>query len=159
MAAYEAARLGTSDDISAVVAIAARHRTTLPDARGGELLVRLDAARPDLADELTSALEADDRRIVVGTFDDVVFGYALARIVTLDDGGLLGVIDDFLVDEEARGVGIGAVVMNLMSDELRAAGCIGLDSRALPGDRETKNFFESFGLKARLLVVHHRFED
>ena len=25
---------------------------------------------------------------------------------------------------------------------------------ALPGDRATKNFFESFGLKARLLTVH-----
>ena len=48
--------------------------------------------------------------------------------------------------------------MNLVLDELRAAGCIGIDSRALPGDRETKNFFESFGLKARLLTVHRSFD-
>ena len=38
--------------------------------------------------------------------------------------------------------------------EARRRGSIGIDGRALPGDRETKNFFESFGLKARQLVVH-----
>ena len=34
------------------------------------------------------------------------------------------------------------------------AGAVGIDSLALPGDRETKNFFETFGLKARAIVVH-----
>ena len=36
----------------------------------------------------------------------------------------------------------------------RSQGCIGVDSLALPGNRETKNFFESFGLVARAIVVH-----
>ena len=36
----------------------------------------------------------------------------------------------------------------------RDHGCFGLDSLALPGDRATKNFFESFGLVARAIVVH-----
>ena len=36
----------------------------------------------------------------------------------------------------------------------RAQGCFGVDSIALPGDRHTKNFFESFGLVARAIVVH-----
>ena len=35
-----------------------------------------------------------------------------------------------------------------------AAGAIGVDALALPGDRATKNFFETFGLKARAIVVH-----
>jgi hypothetical protein len=35
-----------------------------------------------------------------------------------------------------------------------AQGCFGVDSLALPGDRHTKNFFESFGLVARAIVVH-----
>jgi hypothetical protein len=34
------------------------------------------------------------------------------------------------------------------------AGAIGIDALALPGDRATKNFFETFGLKARAIVVH-----
>ena len=33
-------------------------------------------------------------------------------------------------------------------------GCFGIESMALPGNRETKNFFERFGLVARAIVVH-----
>ena len=104
-------------------------------------------------------IESDDGLAVVGTYDDVVFGYALATVERLADGRLLGRLDDLAVDADARGSGIGEAMMNLVIDELRAAGCLGIDSRALPGDRETKNFFESFGLKARLLVVHRAFDD
>lgn len=35
-----------------------------------------------------------------------------------------------------------------------AAGCLGIDALALPGNRETKNFFEASGLTARAIVVH-----
>ena len=38
----------------------------------------------------------------------------------------------------------------------RERGCIGIDSLALPGNRDTKNFFETFGFTARLLVVHRK---
>jgi hypothetical protein len=40
-----------------------------------------------------------------------------------------------------------------------AAGCVGIDSLALPGNRETKNFFETFGLVARAIVVHRPLGD
>ena len=33
-------------------------------------------------------------------------------------------------------------------------GAVGVDAIVLPGARDTKNFFETFGLKARALVVH-----
>ena len=35
---------------------------------------------------------------------------------------------------------------------------IGIDSFALPGDRETKNFFESQGMVARLIQVYRPIE-
>ena len=37
---------------------------------------------------------------------------------------------------------------------MHGQGCFGVDSLALPGDRHTKNFFESFGLVARAIIVH-----
>ncbi len=49
--------------------------------------------------------------------------------------------------------------MNAVVDEARTRNCFGIDALALPGDRETKNFFESFGLKARQLVVHRSLPD
>ena len=33
-------------------------------------------------------------------------------------------------------------------------GCRGIDAIVLPGMRESKNFFEMFGLVARAIVVH-----
>lgn len=40
----------------------------------------------------------------------------------------------------------------------RVHDCIGVDALALPGHRDTKNFFESFGLVARAIVVHRSLE-
>ena len=34
-----------------------------------------------------------------------------------------------------------------------------MDSLALPGDRATKNFFETHGLVARAITVHRRLTD
>lgn len=79
------------------------------------------------------------------------------EIQTLSSGELMGVLHDFVVDAEAQDVGIGEAMMNLVVEKLTKRGCIGVDAWALPGDRATKNFFESFGLKARLLTAHRRF--
>ena len=44
--------------------------------------------------------------------------------------------------------------MDLLVAWAQERGAVGIDALALPGDRHTKNFFETFGLTARALVVH-----
>ena len=155
----EAARRATAADIPTIAAIAARVREEKAPTRGGAMLLAREAGPWPFDERVADLIDADDGIAIVGTYDDVVFGYGLASIEVLTDGRRLGRLDDLVVDADARGSGIGEAMMNLVVDELRSAGCIGVDSRALPGDRETKNFFESFGLKARLLVVHRSFDD
>lgn len=151
----EAARPATADDIAQLADIARRALAGVGDQRGGELFTRREARAEPFEADLRAALDDDpDRHLVTGTFDGVPFGYGLVRSERLRDGGLLAVLEDFVVDPEARGVGIGEAVMDAVLEWAVAAGCIGIDAMALPGDRETKNFFESFGLKARALVVH-----
>ena len=58
------------------------------------------------------------------------------------------------VEPEAREVGLGEELLDAVIAWSRARGCSTLDAVALPGDRHTKNFFETFGMKARLLTVH-----
>jgi GNAT superfamily N-acetyltransferase len=99
-------------------------------------------------------LASGDHEVAVGTVDDTVVGYGVVRLERLLDGGVLGIIDDIYVEAGARGIGVGETLMNHLLDWCRARGCFGVDSLALPGDRETKNFFESFGLVARAIVVH-----
>jgi GNAT superfamily N-acetyltransferase len=93
---------------------------------------------------------------VVGTIDGTVVGYGVARLEPLHDGAVLGVVSDLYVEPEARGVGVGESMMTDLVAWCEARGCVGVDSLALPGDRATKNFFESFGLVARAIIVHRR---
>jgi hypothetical protein len=41
----------------------------------------------------------------------------------------------------------------------RAHHCTGIDGFTLPGNRATKNFFETFGLTARAILVHRSLEE
>jgi GNAT superfamily N-acetyltransferase len=150
----EAARPATGDDIAILAEIGRKVLGAIGEQRGGELFTRREARAQPADDDLWSALDDPDRHLVVGTFADVPFGYGLVRREILRDGAALAVLEDFLVDPEARGVGIGEAVMLAVLEWATQTGCIGIDAMALPGDRETKNFFESFGLKARALVVH-----
>ena len=44
--------------------------------------------------------------------------------------------------------------MDLLVAWAHERGCVGIDALRLPGNRDTKNFFERFGLTARAIVVH-----
>jgi ribosomal protein S18 acetylase RimI-like enzyme len=124
------------------------------DARGGAVWsVRESRAIPaitslevDLAD--ASAL------VLVGTIDDVVVGYLVARSESLRDGTVLGVLADVFVEPEAREVSIGELLVDQALEWCAAKGCRGVDAIVLPGNRATKNFFETMGFTARALTVH-----
>lgn len=153
----EAARLALQADVGAVEAINQRRRDEMTGQRGAEMYLAREASSTPVGPRISSAIDDVDAVAVVGSYDDVVFGYAVANLEPLADGSTVAVLTDFVVDDEARGSGIGEAMMNLMVENAMAAGCRGIDSVALPGDRETKNFFESFGLKARMLTVHRSF--
>jgi len=150
----EAARTAVAADIPQVVALAGAATEEKGRQKGGTLWARREGRPAPHEAGLRSALESPDHEVAVGTLDEVVVGYGVVRVEKLLDGGMLGVIDDIYVDPGARAVGVGETLMNHLIDWCIARGCFGVDSLALPGDRETKNFFESFGLVARAIVVH-----
>jgi ribosomal protein S18 acetylase RimI-like enzyme len=71
------------------------------------------------------------------------------------DGARLGVIRMVWVDHEARQVGLGEVMRDLVLSALRDQGISRFDAHVLPGHRLAKNFFESGGFSARSIVMHH----
>ncbi len=152
----ESARNATKADVAEIIRIRSNHLAAIEGQRGAALLV--DYELPTVDDPVTEMVDNDLKLVIVGTYDQVVFGYCLVSIVGLDNGTQLGRLTEFVVEEEIRKSGIGEAMMNLVVEQLKSRGCVGVDSQALPGDRNTKNFFESFGLKARLLTVHHSFE-
>lgn len=154
----ESARVATVADIEAIELIEQARRVEISGQRGAAMLLRREAG-PPVGERLRRSIVDGTSLVVVGCYDDVVFGYGLAALETLLDGERLARLDHFVVDAQARKAGVGEAMMTLLLELAEGEGCIGIDSLALPGDRDTKNFFESFGLKARLLTVHRSLRD
>ena len=150
----EAARQATPEDLDRLVELLGQAHEVQGPARGGALWAQREARAADDRASLAAALADDDRAAVVGTIDDVVVGYGVVHAEALRSGARLAVVEDLWVEPEARGVGVGEAVMDRLVAWAEGRGCIGIDALALPGDRATKNFFESFGLVARAIVVH-----
>jgi GNAT superfamily N-acetyltransferase len=148
------ARTATADDLEALVPLVETAAAEKAEQKGGAIWSRRERRAGPVGEALAHAVAADDYELAVGVWDGAIVGYALARADRLADGGVLGVIDDLYVEPGARQVGLGETLMNHLLDWCRAQGCFGVDSIALPGDRSTKNFFESFGLVARAILVH-----
>jgi ribosomal protein S18 acetylase RimI-like enzyme len=157
----EHARAATAEDLPAIVALARAAIAELAPQRGGALWQAVSARREPIEAGLEAdlALEPGEGKLVVGTIDGTPVGYGFVRLTRLADGRTLATISDLFVDPEARGIGLGEAMMDLLVDAARAGGAFGVDSVALPGARETKNFFETFGLKARALIVHRSLRD
>ena len=126
----------------------------LSPMRGGAIWRRHVGRDQPVEGSLARALADPCSLVLAGTFGDAVVGYAVVVLQELRDGGVLGMIEDLYVDPRARGVGVGQAMMEQILDWCRDHGCLGVDALALPGHRDTKNFFESFGLVARAIVVH-----
>jgi ribosomal protein S18 acetylase RimI-like enzyme len=152
----EAARAARSDDVGAITDLARRAVDELGMLRGGPVWQLQDARVEPIEDSVAAdvSLDPSEGLAVVGTIDGTIVGYGVSRLAALADGSVLAEVSDLYVDPDARGVGLGEAMMDLLVAHAVEAGAIGIDALALPGDRATKNFFETFGLKARAIVVH-----
>jgi GNAT superfamily N-acetyltransferase len=145
----EGARPATAEDVPVIDALFRAATAEVRTERGGELWARQ-------RDRDSGFVWPDGGLVLAGTIHDVVVGYGVVRVDHLVDGGDLAVIDDIYVEPEAREVGVGEALLTACIDWARHRGCVGIDSLALPGMRQTKNFFEAAGLVARAIVVHKR---
>ena len=150
----EGARVATEADIDVVADLVAAALDSIAEQRGGNLWTNREARSLPATESVAHAVANSDHRVIVGLLDQQVVGYAMVRLETLADDTVLGVVDDLFVLPEAREVGVGEEVMNQILEWVAEKGCRGIDAAALPGDRQTKNFFESNGLVARAILVH-----
>jgi GNAT superfamily N-acetyltransferase len=139
-------------------------RPAVPDDEPRLAVMRADAIAEQVASRgglVWSEREAlreppGESQTFVGTIDDAPVGYASVGLDTLAGGGQLGIVTAIFVEPEGREVAVGEAMLDAVIEWCTSKGCIGVDAHALPGNRETKNFFETFGFTARLLVVHKK---
>ncbi|MGZ5383737.1 MAG: GNAT family N-acetyltransferase [Acidimicrobiia bacterium] len=118
-----------------------------------------DGLAEPVIDSLRDGLQDRDTVIYLGTIDDVIFGFILARSESLlaqAQGERIGSIRFVFTEQAARQVGIGESMRDAILEELRGRGLRLFDAHVLPGHRLVKNFFESGGFSARSIVMHHR---
>lgn len=150
------ARGAARADLDTVAALCRAGTAELSPNRGGEIWSQWEARPEPLEPALDDLLGRVDAAVLVGEIDGTTVGYAVLVVHSLHDGRLVGHLTDIYVMDAARGVGVGEALMEAATEWCRDHECIGIDSIALPGDRATKNFFETFGLVARALRVHRK---
>jgi GNAT superfamily N-acetyltransferase len=137
-------RPATPEDAARLAELTAEAIAEQADGRGGSIWARREGVREPGGDTLD----------LVGTIDGAVVGFARVGTESLADGALLGVLTGIYVEPLARGVSVGEVMLDEVLAWCKDRGCVGVDAHALPGNRDTKNFFETFGMTARLIVMH-----
>ena len=147
-------RPAVADDLEFLAESHRSAQRAVESERGGRLDILLRRHGEPIEDAMSLLLGEPDLAINVGEVDDVAVGYMVCSFETLRSGEQMCRVDDLWVHSDARGVGVGGALMRNAVEAAEAKGCTGIDARALPGDRVTKNFFESFGLVARTIEVH-----
>ncbi len=155
----EAARPALPGDLAACARLLEEARARALESRGGPELLATSRLPPNsqavdeawLAEHWTGA----GRVLLAGTIDDVVVGIGAGRLTTRGNQRI-GTVDCCYVEAGARGVGVGSALAESLLRWFAASGCVAVDALALPGDRASKQLFESQGLSARLLVLHRR---
>lgn len=179
----EAARPAVAADIDRLVELQMKAAGEAAPSRGGKVFTSREISASDndsrqwLESRMQAAADGDgdgngtrDAGVWVGTIAiggsdphvaevPVIVGHAVALVETLTDGARLARIEALYVDPEARGVAVGEALMGSVLEWARRTKCDAIDAWALPGDRQTKNFFEANGFSARLLVMNHRLTD
>jgi GNAT superfamily N-acetyltransferase len=117
-----------------------------------------DGLDAPLAESFASVIRDEDSLVVIGEIDQVPLGFCWGRsepLLAQAGGSRVAVIRIIFTEPEARGVGVGEVMILPVLDEMRRRGHHLFDARVSPGHRHAKNFFESNGFSARLIIMHH----
>ena len=116
-----------------------------------------DGLHAPVDESLLGLVEHPDALVVVGEIDGVPLGFLVAveepLLAPLADRSV-GVVQLIFTDRDARGVGVGAAMLDLAMAHFATRGIDLFDARVSPGHRMAKNFFESNGFKARSITMH-----
>jgi GNAT superfamily N-acetyltransferase len=153
------ARGATAADVSAAAQLLTEASAAVVNERGGGIFLDRETLAPPFAEQLSGMLSDSATFVAVGALDDVIMGTALAKVEILRGGQVLATLEFLWVEPEAREVGLGGELMDCVRRWAREAGATRLDAYALPGNREAKNFLETAGFSARLIVMHHELRE
>lgn len=158
-----ASRRAAPPDAEAVARLAKLAREDLLARRGGAALLAEPAYGAACGEGAVSFLAEPTSAVWIGSWAGADVGYAVASSIQAppegplgiqaQPEGPLGIVRCIWVEPEARGLGVGELLMAAAVEWLRRGGVTAIDAPALPGDRSGKRLLEMGGFQARLLVM------
>lgn len=148
-----ATRQCDAEDLFMLEALAKAALDEVTKWRGGELLRELIPAG-DLTAGLSRCVDSEVHICQLGTIDQVVVAAAVGGYISLASGGKLAQVKMLYVLPRARKVGVGEKLIGDLLGWAATQNCVGIEAMALPGDRLTKNFYESQAMVARSLTLY-----
>jgi ribosomal protein S18 acetylase RimI-like enzyme len=103
---------------------------------------------PPTAAELQEMIDAPGTFVLVAREDDTVLG-SLTLVVFRIPTGMRAWIEDVVVDEAARGKGVGAALNRHALDVARAHGCKTVDLTSRPSREAANRLYQRLGFEAR----------
>ncbi len=147
------ARTAAANELDQIAELVRHCIVELQPQRGGAMWSVTAARIEPIEEKLKLELDDDAKSVVVGEYEGAIVGYAVCELVIASDGRPFVRVTDLFTLEGARHVGVGEAMMDSCIEWARAHGAFAIDAAVLPGTRDAKNFFEGFGLTARLLTV------
>jgi GNAT superfamily N-acetyltransferase len=149
----ELARPAVAADRQACTRLLAQALVSAASMRGGSALVG-EATPAILLDRWTRPGGA--ACLLVGEYAGAVVGLVGVSVASPVGARRSALVECCYVEPGARGVGVGAALMQAAVEWCATWGCTDVDALALPGDRTTKQCLETAGFTARLLTLSRR---
>lgn len=132
-----------------------------------DLAAEMDAIKPiwssvdGLPEPVIGAFESilaeSAAHLYLGEIEGVPVGFLMSRdeeLLPQARGRQVAAVHLIFTLAGARGVGVGEAMIEMFLADARSRGIDAFDAHVSPGHRESKNFFESNGFKARSIVMH-----
>ena len=117
------------------------------------LLPLLSKSAPQTLDELNAMVTAEGSDLFVARVDGRIVGVlTLATYRTLT--GVKAWIEDVIVDESARGHGVGDALNRAAIDEVRRRGIDGVDLTSRPSREAANRLYQRIGFEQRTTNVY-----
>lgn len=103
---------------------------------------------PPSAEALGAVATADATRLLVARSDNVIIG-SLTLVLVRIPTGLRAIIEDVVVDEQSRGLGVGRALNEHALEVARAAGAVTVDLTSRPSREAANRLYLSLGFAVR----------
>lgn len=124
-----------------------------------QLLPQLSSSAPPLTiGDLEALVRSPASTLLVALDGDVIVG-SLTLVNFLIPTGLRAWIEDVVVDEKCRGLGVGAALVNAAVDECRRQGIRSIDLTSRPSREAANALYRKLGFEQRETNVYRLLVD